>query len=77
MLSEKHKTIMLTNLISECIPGNSQMQEILYRQFVVTMYYQCLPYIKNTADTEDVLQEGFIRVFVNLHNYRNEGSFDG
>ena len=77
MLSEQHKTISLQYLISESILGNSQMQEILYQRFAVTMYYQCLRYVKNAADTEDVLQEGFIRVFANLHKYRNEGSFEG
>ena len=77
MLSEQHKKISLQYIISECILGNRQMQEILYQRFAVTMYYQCLRYIKNTADTEDVLQEGFIRVFANLHKYRNEGSFEG
>jgi RNA polymerase sigma factor (sigma-70 family) len=77
MLPEQDKTIPLPYLISECILGNCKMQEMLYQKFAVTMYYQCLRYIKNPADTEDVLQEGFIKVFSNLHNYKNEGSFEG
>lgn len=77
MLPDQHKKISLQDLINESILGNRQMQEILYQRFAVTMYYQCLRYIKNAADTEDVLQEGFIRVFANLHKYRNEGSFEG
>jgi RNA polymerase sigma factor (sigma-70 family) len=77
MLPEQHKTLSLQYLISESILGNSQMQELLYRKFALTMYYQCFRYIKNAADTEDVVQEGFIRVFANLHKYRNEGSFEG
>jgi RNA polymerase sigma-70 factor (ECF subfamily) len=77
MLPKQHKTISLKYLISECILGNSQMQEILYQKFSETMYYQCLRYVKNAADAEDVVQEGFIRVFANLHNYKHEGSFEG
>jgi RNA polymerase sigma-70 factor (ECF subfamily) len=77
MLPQQNKTIPLPYLISESILGNSQMQEMLYRKFAVTMYYQCFRYIKNAADTEDVVQEGFIKVFVNLPNYRDEGSFEG
>lgn len=77
MLPELHKKIPLPYLISESISGNSKMQEILYQEFAVSMYYQCLRYIKNAADAEDVLQEGFIKVFVNLANYKNEGSFEG
>jgi len=77
MLPEQDKTIPLPYLINECILGNRKMQKILYQKFAVTMYYQCLRYIKNPADTEDVLQEGFIKVFSNLHNYKSEGSFEG
>lgn len=77
MSPEQHKLIPLPHLISESILGNSRMQEILYQRFEVKMYYQCLRYIKNTTDTEDVLQEGFIKVFLNLPQYRNEGSFEG
>jgi RNA polymerase sigma factor (sigma-70 family) len=77
MLSEQYKTIPLPHLISESILGNSKMQEILYQRFAVKMYYQCLRYTKNATDTEDVLQEGFIKVFLNLPQYKNEGSFEG
>lgn len=77
MLPEQHTTITLQYLINESILGNSKMQEMLYRKFAVTMYYQCLRYLKNEGDAEDVVQEGFIKVFANLHKYRNEGSFEG
>ncbi len=77
MLPEQDKVTPLPYMISECILGNRKMQEMLYRKFAVTMYYQCLRYIKNPSDTEDVLQEGFIKVFNNLHNYKSEGSFEG
>lgn len=77
MLPEQNKTIPLSYLISECILGNTKMQEILYQKFAVTMYYLCLRYVKNAADSEDVLQEGFIKVFKNLPNYKDEGSFEG
>lgn len=77
MLPEKHKKTALPYIISECILGNRQMQEILYDKFSAMMYYQCLRFIKNRMDAEDVLQEGFVKVFTNLHNYKNEGSFEG
>jgi RNA polymerase sigma factor (sigma-70 family) len=77
MLSEQKKEISLPFLISESMQGNSRMQELLYQKFAVTMYYVCMRYIKNAAETEDVLQEGFIKVFVNLPKYKNAGSFEG
>ena len=77
MLPEPHKTITLPHLISESILGNIKMQELLYQKFALPMYYVCLRYVKNVPDAEDVLQEGFIKVFKNLGKYKNEGSFEG
>ncbi|MEP7237182.1 MAG: sigma-70 family RNA polymerase sigma factor [Ferruginibacter sp.] len=77
MLPANNKTIPLAHIISESIVGNTRMQEILYHKFSVTMYYLCLRFVKNTADAEDVLQEGFIKVFKNLDKYKDEGSFEG
>ena len=37
----------------------------------------CLRYCKNKEEAEDVLQEGFLRVFKYLDQYRNEGAFEG
>ena len=34
-------------------------------------------FAKNQMEAEDILQEGFIRVFVNLKTYRGEGSLEG
>lgn len=77
MLPEKKITIPLQLMISESISGNTIMQKILYQQFAVSMYYLCLRYVKNAADAEDVLQEGFIKVFRNLEKYKEDGSFEG
>jgi RNA polymerase sigma factor (sigma-70 family) len=77
MLPEQNKTIPLTQLINEALLGNIKMQELLYQKFALPMYYLCLRYVKNAPDAEDVLQEGFIKVFKNLENYKNAGSFEG
>ena len=37
----------------------------------------CLRYAKNNTDAEDILQEGFIKVFKYLKDYSGKGSFDG
>lgn len=41
------------------------------------MYGVCLRYAGNTEDANDILQEGFIKVFNNLNKFRGEGSFEG
>jgi RNA polymerase sigma factor (sigma-70 family) len=53
------------------------MQEELYRRFAGKMYAVCLRYANNADDAQDLLQEGFIKVFRNLHRFRAEGSFEG
>ena len=41
------------------------------------MYGVCLRYSGNVDDANDLLQEGFIKIFKNLHKFRGEGSFEG
>ena len=53
------------------------MQEELYKRFAPKMYAVCLRYANNADDAQDLLQEGFIKVYRNLHRFRGEGSFEG
>lgn len=41
------------------------------------MYGVCLRYVANADDANDILQEGFIKVYKNLDKFRREGSFEG
>ena len=53
------------------------MQEELYRRFSPKMYAVCLRYAGNVEEAEDILQEGFIKVFKKMNSFRSEGSFEG
>ncbi len=53
------------------------MQQELYQRFSGKMYAVCYRYANNAEDAQDLLQEGFIKVFRNLHRFRAEGSFEG
>ena len=53
------------------------MQEELYRRFAPKMYAVCLRYAGNAEEAEDILQEGFIKIFKKLDSFRSEGSFEG
>jgi RNA polymerase sigma factor (sigma-70 family) len=57
--------------------GDRRMQEELYRRFSPRMYAVCLRYAGNAEEAEDILQEGFIKVFKKLESFRGEGSFEG
>ena len=41
------------------------------------MFTVCLRYTRNRAEAGEILQEGFIKVFSALHQYRGEGSLEG
>src|SRR5436853_6364089 len=45
--------------------------------FAPKMFVVCLRYSKTREEAEEVLQEGFLKVFQFLHQYRNEGSLEG
>ena len=53
------------------------MQEELYNRFASKMYAVCLRYSSNAENAQDLLQEGFIKIFRNLDRFRGEGSFEG
>jgi RNA polymerase sigma factor (sigma-70 family) len=74
---ESNHSITESDLISGCIDGNRRMQEELYRRFSPRMYAVCLRYAGSSEEAEDILQEGFIKIFKKLGSFRGEGSFEG
>ncbi len=66
-----------SQLIENCIKGERKSQKALYDMYSSKMFSICLRYCKNNMDAEDVLQEGFVKLFNNLHRFRGDGSFDG
>ena len=77
MSAASNQTIPETDLIAGCIQGDRKMQYELYQRFAPKMYGVCLRYAANTEEAEDLLQEGFIKVFRKLESFRSEGSFEG
>jgi RNA polymerase sigma factor (sigma-70 family) len=66
-----------SDLIEGCIKGDRRMQEELYKRYAPKMYGVCLRYASNAAEAEDILQEGFVKVFKKIGSFRQEGSFEG
>ena len=64
-------------IIKGCLSGSRRDQELLYRRHSARLYSVCLQYSGNDEEAKDILQEGFIKVFENLHLYKHEGSFEG
>ncbi len=64
-------------LIKNCLKGKPAAQKQLYEEFAQQMLGVCYRYTKSLQDAEDVLQEGFVRVFKFLHQYNKEGELGG
>ncbi len=79
MISTNHtlSSTLVQQLIKDCIAGERSQQEHLYKYFAPRMFGICLRYAKDYPQAEDILQEGFIKVFNNLNRFRAEGSFEG
>jgi RNA polymerase sigma factor (sigma-70 family) len=67
----------LKELIRECIAGNRCMQNKFYKYYASRMMGVCLRYSKSRGEAEEILQEGFIKVFACLHQYKFKGSLEG
>ena len=63
-------------LIKGCAEGNRASQKALYDRYCRKMMAICLRYARSTAEAEDILQEGFVRVFANLKNFRSESRLE-
>jgi RNA polymerase sigma-70 factor (ECF subfamily) len=64
-------------MLAGIIKNNAAAQEELYQRFSPRMLGVCYRFAKNREDAEDMLQEAFIKVFTQLHQYRNEGALEG
>jgi RNA polymerase sigma-70 factor (ECF subfamily) len=60
-------------LVKDCLKEKPAAQKQLYQLFAGPMLGICYRYTKSMADAEDVLQEGFVKVFRSLHQYKSEG----
>lgn len=60
-------------LVKDCLKNKLIAQKQLYELFSETMLGVCYRYTKNLNDAQEVLQIGFIKVFRNLHQYRQDG----
>jgi len=64
-------------IVNSCLAGNVQTQKFLYDKFCRRMMGICLRYATDQAMAEDMMQEGWIKVFNNLHSFGFKGSFEG
>jgi RNA polymerase sigma factor (sigma-70 family) len=60
-------------LVKDCLKGKPEAQRQLYEHFAKNMLGVCYRYTKSLKDAEDVLQDGFVKVFLGIHQFKFEG----
>lgn len=64
-------------ILQGCLKNQPAAQQELYSNYSPKMLSVCYRFARNREDAEDMLQEGFIRVFTQIHQFQSKGSFEG
>ncbi len=64
-------------IIKGCLKNDATAQRELYNQYSPKMLAVCYRFAHNREDAEDMLQEGFIKVFTQIRTFENRGAFEG
>ena len=64
-------------LIESCLNGDRKSQKNLFDRFAGKMFALCRRYARNSQESEDMLQEAFVKVFNSLDKFSFKGSFEG
>lgn len=64
-------------LIAACKKQDTNAQRELYETYAPRMMGLCMTYCKNSDAAQDMLHDGFLKVFMNIKKYSGRGSFEG
>ncbi len=64
-------------LVQGCIIGDAIAQKALYQRFARKMMSICMRYAKDREQAQDMLQDGFVKVFQKLDHFRGDGPLGG
>lgn len=64
-------------ILQGCLKNLATAQRELYNRYSPKMLAVCYRFARNREDAEDMLQEGFIKVFSQMHTFQSKGAFEG
>ncbi len=64
-------------LIERCRDFDRKAQHDLYERYAPKMLAVCIRYVKKKEEAEEVLMNGFIKIFNKIEDFNDEGSFEG
>ncbi|TAG30287.1 MAG: sigma-70 family RNA polymerase sigma factor [Sphingobacteriia bacterium] len=60
-----------------CLKNDPTAQRELYNRYSPKMLSVCYRFSNSREDAEDILQEGFIKIFTQINSFQNKGAFEG
>jgi RNA polymerase sigma-70 factor (ECF subfamily) len=67
----------LNKVVRGCQENNPGAQRELYDMFRTKMFGICMRYAGNYDDAQDIMQDGFIKVFEKIYQFGFKGAFEG
>ncbi|WP_158828926.1 RNA polymerase sigma factor [Mucilaginibacter lacusdianchii] len=67
----------LNRIWEGCLNNDRKQQEMLYKILAPRMLTACMRYATDRDEAQDIMQEGFVKVFTSMQKYRKEGSLEG
>ena len=64
-------------IIELCVRHDKKAQQELYDRYSRLLLGVCLRYATDKAEAEDILQDSFLKIFLNIKEYTGSGSFIG
>ena len=71
---------MLNNvdhIIEGCCRKEPVAQRLLYEMFSARMFGVCMRYSGSREDAQDILHEGFLKIYEKIEQFESRGSFEG
>jgi RNA polymerase sigma factor (sigma-70 family) len=69
--------LTLIENIKDCKKNDSKAQRKLYDLYAPSLFGVCLRFAKDKSEAEDILQDGFLKIFLYINQFNGTGSFDG
>ncbi|MGM0566658.1 MAG: RNA polymerase sigma factor [Bacteroidota bacterium] len=73
----KDSTENIESILKGCRKGKKKAQEALFRLYADKMFGVCRYYTRDISEAEDVLHDGFLKVFDKIGKFRGDGSLEG
>lgn len=70
-------SLSIDRIIEGCRNNDRKSQEKLYALFFPSMMAMCMRYVKDKNRSAEIINDGFLKVFMNIHQFENKGSFEG